>query len=366
MMLMTAAPSVGTLYSPSGGKRKPSGFTLQGRPSFRRRNLWLLMKVSLCVTARRLVGRRLVDGWSWNFECANLFLQEQMKHALAFSNLADAREFIDALTFNPVDDTGVTVSPNDADGPHGTWFVPENPVAGRTLLYFHGGGYAFYARSHTPMIALIADATCARTFAPDYRLTPENPHPAQIEDAISAYRWLLAQGTDPKQLVMAGDSAGGHLTLMTLVELKRLGLPQPALAIGVCPWTDIGNRGASLFGNQRYDWIQGDMALKFGEWYRGGNQLPAEALSPIYADLRGLAPMYIQAGGREVLHDMIHDFVAVTKEQGAEITLDVWNDMTHDFQAYGSLLSESAEALGRLRSEVDKYCGKEVNGEPVQ
>jgi epsilon-lactone hydrolase len=351
-----AGAVVRSVYVPTGGTRKASGFTLRGRGSYRRRSVWLLMKVTLGVTARRMMGRRLVKGWSWNFECANLFMQEQMKAAFGYATMAEAREFLEALAFNPVDDTAVTVSAVKAGGPRGSWFVPRNPAAGRMMLYFHGGGYAFYARSHGPMISLMADAAGARTVAPDYRLAPEHPHPAQLEDAVAAYRWLLEEGADPRRLVVAGDSAGGHLTLMLLIELRKLGLPQPALAVGICPWTDVGKRGASLFGNERYDWIQGEMALKFGEWYRGPGGPPVEALSPVSADLRGLAPMYIQAGGREILHDMIQDFVAAAKGQGAAVALDVWEDMTHDFQAYGSYLPESAEALGRLREEVGRRC----------
>jgi epsilon-lactone hydrolase len=345
------------LYVPTGGKRKPSGFTLRGRASFRLRNVWLLFKVSLAVTVRRLLGRPRVRGWSWNFECANLFLQAQMKHSFTLPNPADARAFLDALTFNPLDDPAVVATPARPGEPRGTWYVPKAPVANRTMLYLHGGGYAFYARSHAPMIALLADATAARTFALDYRLTPEHPHPAQLEDSLAAYRWLLQQGVNPTRLIVAGDSAGGHLALMTLLELRRLGLPQPALAIGICPWTDIGNRGASLFANQRFDWIQGDMALQFGAWYRGHSQLPDAELSPIYADLRGLAPLYLQAGDKEVLHDMIQEFVAIARQHGAAITLDVWKNMTHDFQAYGSFIPESAEALQKLHAQVDEHLG---------
>ncbi len=188
-------------------------------------------------------------------------------------------------------------------------------------------------------------------------MTPEHPHPAQQEDALAAYRYLLAEGVAPERLVLIGDSAGGHLTLMTLVALRREGLPQPALAIGLCPWTDIGARGASLVANDRYDLVQGWMAVRFGQWLQADTGFSREALSPIHQDYRGLAPIYCQGGGREGLIDMIRDFADELASQGAEATLDVWPDMIHDFQANGTTRPESAEAFARIRSAIARYAG---------
>ena len=311
-----------------------------------------LTRVSFDVTLRRLIGRPLVREWSWGVECGTLFLREQMRHAFTFADPADAREYLDSLVLNPVDRPDVTVAANSG-GPNGDWLQPGQAVRGRTMLYFHGGGYAFSSKAHTPMIALFAAAAKAHTFALDYRLTPEHPHPAQLEDAVAAYRWLLDAGTTPADLIIAGDSAGGHLTLMTMLELRRLGLPQPALAVGISPWTDIGARGESLFANDRFDWVLGDMALTFGRWYQGGTGLSREALSPINGHFAGLAPIYLQAGDKEILIDMIREFAAVTRAQGADVTLDVWPHMTHDFQAYGSMLPESLDALAKLGAVVD-------------
>jgi acetyl esterase/lipase len=116
---------------------------------------------------------------------------------------------------------------------------------------------------------MLASLLGARLFAPDYRLTPEHQHPAQQDDALAAFRYLLAEGIDPKRLVVIGDSAGGHLTLMLLVALRDAGLPQPALAVGLCPWTDIWERGRSLYANDPYDCVQEYMAVRFGKWRPG-------------------------------------------------------------------------------------------------
>jgi acetyl esterase/lipase len=278
-----------------------------------------------------------------------------MKQAFSFRSVAEAREFIESLTFKPAEVPDVARCPAGVGEPAGEWYVPRHAVPRRMMLYFHGGGYAFHTKSHTQMIALVAEASAARLFALNYRLTPEHAHPAQLEDAMAAYRWALSTGSHPSSLILAGDSAGGHLVLMTLLELRRLDMPQPALAIGLCPWTDIGTRGDSQFQNDRYDWVQGAQTLIFGEWYRGNSGLSVKEGSPIYADLRGLAPIYLQSGEREILRDMIGDFFEAARHQDADITLDVWKRMTHDFQAYGNMLAESREALLKLGMTVDRY-----------
>lgn len=120
-----------------------------------------------------------------------------------------------------------------------------------------------------------------------------------------------------------------------------------------------GRRGPSLFGNDRYDWVQGYMALKFGKWLKGNTQLSDAELSPISRNFRGLAPLYLQAGGREILFDMIREFEAAVRKQGAEVTLDTWANMTHDFQSFGSFLPESQEALKRIGVIIRRYCGNQ-------
>jgi acetyl esterase/lipase len=324
--------------------------------SHRIRSLWLLYRATINTTLRHLLRRSAVNGWSWNWECSNVFLREQMKHAFSLGSVVEAREFVDSLTFNPMEMPEVGRRPANPGEPAGDWYIPHYFVPGRMMLYFHGGGYAFYTKSHAHMIALVAEATATRLFAVNYRLTPEHPCPAQIEDAIAAYRWLLGSGVPASSIILAGDSAGGHLTLMTLLELRKLGMPQPALAVGLCPWTDIGSRGKSLFDNDRYDWVQGAQTLTFSEWYRGKSGLSVNQGSPIHGDFRQLAPIYLQAGEKEILHDMICDFADAVRRQPADVTLDIWKNMTHDFQAYGNMLPESRDALLKLGVIVDRYA----------
>ncbi len=318
-----------------------------------------LYSIGAAVTWRRLLGRKLVPEWPRDMEISNLFWREQFRRALRFSDIREGRAYFDSLKTYTDETFAVRRVPSDPGCPRGDWFEPERVQSSATLLYLHGGGYTFYAAVSRRFAEMLSGALGMKLFAADYRLTPEYPHPAQIEDALTAYRYLLAEGHDPSQLVIIGDSAGGHLTLMTLVALREAALPQPALAVGLCPWTDIGARGASLNGNDRYDVVQGYMAIQFGEWLLGPGPYSREALSPIHQDFRGLAPVYLQGGGKEVLIDMIRDFANALVEQGCDVLLDVWRHMTHDFQANGETLPESSEALQRIRAAIAYRTGQD-------
>jgi epsilon-lactone hydrolase len=352
---MTVQPSTQTRFPARKAKALP-GFRFSGPLSYRLKALGLLYKVSFLVTLRHLAGRPTVQGWTWAFESANSITREMMKAAFALPSAAEARTMLDSLLFNPSETPEVERIPSGEGDPKGTWFIPRNCVEGRTMLYLHGGGYAFHAKTHGQMISLVAEATGARTFSVDYRLTPEHPHPAQREDAMAAYRWLLGRGASPSSLVIAGDSAGGHLTIMTLVEIKKLGLPLPALGVGLCPWTDTADRGKSLFANNPFDWVQGEQTRIFSTWYHGSTGFTPADTSAFSLPLAGLPPLYLQAGGREILVDMIRDFAAEARRQGVDVTLDEWETMTHDFQAYGNLVSEARDALLKLGEVVDKYA----------
>ncbi|MBP2229348.1 acetyl esterase/lipase [Azospirillum agricola] len=325
---------------------------LQGRLRHKVRSLATISLLSAHVLARRALGRPLVPEWSPLFEISNLFWRAQFNHAFALRDIAEARAYFDSLVHVLDRVPDVDVHPSRPGEPRGDWFIPRVRKGEATLLHFHGGGYSFYADVTRRFIAMLADTLGFPVFAPDYRLTPEHPHPAQIEDGLAAYRFLLSEGVQPSRLVVCGDSAGGHLTLMTLVGLRAAGLPQPAIGIGLSPWTDVGRRGASQFGNDRYDLVQGYMTLCFADWLKGGGGFGDVELSPIHQDLRGLAPLYLQAGGKEILVDMIRDFAREARDQGARMRLDVWEHMTHEFQAHGQELRESREALERLGEAI--------------
>ena len=321
------------------------------------RSFALLMGIGARVTVRRMAGIALVPQWTRDMEIGNLFWRGQFERALSMENIEEGRAYFDSIQTYAHEPQATVCEPSSAGEPLGHWFLPPAQKTDATILYMHGGGYAFYAELTREFIAFLSAYLGAKIFAPDYRLTPEHPHPAQIEDAMAAYRFVLAQGTEPKSLVVAGDSAGGHLALMTMIEARNEGLPQPAMGLCLCPWTDIGERGASFHVNDQFDLVQGWMALKFGELLKGGGGFSNEELSPIHRDLKGLAPLYLQGGGKEVLIDMIRDFAQAVRDQGGEVTLDVFEHMTHNFQEFALSLPESREALARIADSVASHTG---------
>ncbi len=329
-----------------------------GRWSYRLQNLADLLAQSAAVTVRRWRRGPRRPSWSWALESSTAVLRAQMAagfHLAARTGAPTAgREYVDALCFASPAVPQVTIEP--AAGPiKGHWYTPRAGAGPWTVLYLHGGGYYYYAKAHENLIALMALAAEARTFALDYRLIPEHPFPAQLEDALAAYRWLLDQGVEARRLVVAGDSAGGNLALALLQVLRREGLPQPALGYGLCPWTDVENTGASLQSNADADSLQPYMAATWARQLCAGGADPRDPLvSPVHADLRGLAPIYLQAGGAEVLLDMIRAFAAHAAAQGADVTLDVWDEMPHDFQAYGESLPQARAAWQHFRQQLSK------------
>lgn len=328
---------------------------LQGKIRHRIKSYLAISRISILVLGRRLIGNPVEKNWSVMFEIGVLFWRHQFNCAFSASEFQDGRDYFDSLVTDTGIDFPVTEHRAEPNQPRGNWYRFNGKKANIKALYLHGGGYAFRSEISAIFARTFSGLLGVDLFMPEYRLTPEHPHPAQLNDALTAYRYMIDTGLNPEDIFLIGDSAGGHLVLMLLQALKAEGLPQPALAIGLCPWTDIGERGASLFENDKYDLVQGYMAVKFGEWLQGNTDYTREELSPIHQNYKGLAPLYLQAGGREVLVDMIRDFADAVKKQGCEITLDIWPHMTHNFQGHGQTHPNSAEAFVRMGEAIQAY-----------
>lgn len=314
-------------------------------------SLLALTSISFATFMRRALGYRLDPGWDVNLEIGIRFWRHQFTVAMAQKEMAQGRLIFDSLQTQTDDQYDVTI--NASMTPPGHWYLPSRMQSAATLLYLHGGGYTFHGKTSQRYAAMLAHHTGARVFAPDYRLTPEHPHPAQRDDALAAWHYL-AKDTPADKMVVIGDSAGGHMALMLLQSLRDTFQSQPALCIGLCPWTDIGERGISLHGNDPYDLVQGWMALRFGQWLDPEGKSGRSALSPIAHNYAGLAPIYLQAGGREILRDMICDFAEQQHRNGAIVLLDLWPDMPHNFQAFDSTTASSTDALARICEAI--YC----------
>ncbi|MDO8288440.1 MAG: alpha/beta hydrolase [Parvibaculum sp.] len=245
---------------------------------------------------------------------------------------------------------GVTIEHVDIDGIPAEIITPEGRTPERTLLYLHGGGYILCSPdTHRPLVSALSKKSGSRALLIDYRLAPEHPFPAAIDDAVKAYRWLIAQGTDPKTITLAGDSAGGGLTMATLFSLRDAGDPMPAGAALLSPWTDLAMSGASHITHQKRDpMLSVEGALIGARHYLGGASPTNPLASPLYGNFDGLPPLFIHVGGNEILLDDSLRLAERAKAAGVEVTLKVWPDMPHVFQA--------ARFLPEARSSVNEIA----------
>lgn len=254
---------------------------------------------------------------------------------------------------------GVTVEKTQMAGVPGEWLTPDGVGGKGALLYLHGGGYALGStRSHRHMCAAIAQALGSPVLLIDYRRAPEHPFPAAVDDAVAVYRALLDSGYDASGLAIAGDSAGGGLTIATLVAARDAGLAMPAAAVCISPWANLENVGSSY--NEKADidpMVNHDDLERWTAAYLGEMDRKAPLASPVHADLKGLPPVMVQVGEAEVLLSDSELLTQRLKAAGVPVTLKVWPDMIHVWHWFGPVLSEGREATGEMAGFVIEQLG---------
>jgi len=245
---------------------------------------------------------------------------------------------------------GVDVTDADANGVPGLWISPRSASSDHVVLYLHGGGYVVQsARTHVKLAAHIAVNANCRVLSIDYRLAPEHPHPAAVTDSLAAYRYLLDSGFPAHRIAISGDSAGGGLTIATLVAARDAGLPQPLAGVPLSPWVDLEGTGESMDSNAGTDFMVGRGALAImADLFVNGSSKREPLAAPLYAELHDLAPLYIQVGGHETLLDDSTRLAAKAARAGVEVRLDVFPEMQHVFQAFVGQMPEATEAVGRI------------------
>lgn len=242
----------------------------------------------------------------------------------------------------------VTMEITDVEGVPAAWFDTPGNDPSKVILYLHGGGYIFCSAltTHRDLLWRLAQAAECRVLAIDYRLAPENPFPAAIDDAVKAYRWLLKEGYAPKSLAIAGDSAGGGLTFGCALKLRDEGTPLPAALVGMSPWTDLAATGASVVKNAKSDPVIPAQGLREGaEYYLQGQNPKNPYASPLYGDMKGLPPTLLQVSNEEVLLDDSRRLAAKMKGAGVPVLLDIWNGLPHVWQGLAMLLPEGRAAI---------------------
>ncbi len=250
---------------------------------------------------------------------------------------------------------GIEVSPVTIEGVTGIqnrqaeWLIPCGATKEKVILYLVGGGYVSGScTDHRAMVAKITKGSGVTTLLFDHRLAPEDPFPAALDDAVTAYRWLLAQGISPSDIIIAGDSAGGGLCLAALLTLRDQGIPLPAAAVALSPWTDLALTGESYQTKLKASIDPPGMSIVCSKYYAGENDPRLPWISPLYGHLRGLPPIFICVGTNETMLDDSTRFAEKAKAADVDVTLRVWEGMVHCFPLMAPLFPEATQALDEV------------------
>jgi epsilon-lactone hydrolase len=268
----------------------------------------------------------------------------------ANGTIEEMRAGMEALTGALPPPRDISVQPVEARGVPAEWVSVKDAQPDGTVLYFHGGGYVLGSvRTHRTLVSGISRAARARVLSLDYRLAPENPFPAAVEDGLAAYRFLLEGGTPPERVALAGDSAGGGLTVAVLLALRDAGQRLPAAAVCISPWFDLTLTGESMRTRAEVDpLVRSEHLQLVADAYLAGADPRTPLASPLHGDLTGLPPMLIQVGTAEVLLDDSTRFAAAAREAGVDVTLETWDEMIHVWHAFAVILPEGRQAIDRI------------------
>jgi epsilon-lactone hydrolase len=293
---------------------------------------------------------------SWQADLVSILIRMMVKRRLEGSEADVVKQIRSSLELSqlirsliaPVDLRAVSAVKDGSV--KGEW-LRFNGEPRQTIYYLHGGAYvACSPETHRAFTSALSRAANASVFALDYRLAPEHRFPAAVEDAVAGYRWLLDQGVDPQEIVIGGDSAGGGLTLATLIALRDAGEQLPRAAFVISPWTDLACAGRSLDANDERDpMFYGAGVRWMAPVYLGGASPRDPLASPIYADLSKLPPLLIHVSDNEVLLDDSTRLADRAKQCGVNVDLRVWNDLPHAWPVFVAFrMPESFQALGEI------------------
>ena len=236
------------------------------------------------------------------------------------------------------------------------WIIPAGARPDQVVMYIHGGGFiSGTCHTHRMHVIKIARRCGTKMLLFDYRLAPEHPFPAAVEDCLTAYAWLLQEGYDPANIMMMGESAGGTLTLSTLIALRDQGIELPKAAISISPVTDLTCQADSFRANAKKDIAPMNSWTVWTNFYIAGNDPHHPWLSPLMADLTGLPPIMIQVGTHEIHLDDARNFATKAQQSGVEVTLRIWGGMVHAFPLLAPLFAEAQQAMDEIGTYVKDH-----------
>jgi len=253
---------------------------------------------------------------------------------------------------------GIEVSPFTIDGMKAEWLIPDGASKEKVIMYCIGGGYVSGScNDHRLIVAKVARVTGAAILMYEHRNAPEHPYPAALDDSLAAYKWLLEQGTSPKDIVIMGESAGGGLCLATLLAIRDQNLPLPAGAVALSPWTDLKLTGASYQTKRNVCISPEGMNVVCSKYYYGDHDPEHPYISPLYGDLQGLPPLCINVGEYETMLDDSTRFAEKAKAAGVDVTLRVGEKMVHCYPLMAPMFPEATQAM----SEINAFIRTRLN-----
>ncbi len=262
-----------------------------------------------------------------------------------YTSVQKNKSIPDDVKFEKIDANGVPVE----------WIITSNTKSKQIIFYLFSGGYMWGSLETRRFIPyLLGRATKLRCLNIGYRLAPEHPFPAALENSVNAYKWLLSTGIHSNNIIMAGASAGGGLTIATMLKLKELGLPLPTAGILLSPWADLTCKGESLKTNAKFSPFGPILVQIMANAYLNKEKPTNPFTSPVFADLKGLPPLLIQAGSIEILLDDSILLADKAKSAGVSVNLEIWEGMTHVFHNFGDNLPDSRIALKNISKFIQK------------
>ncbi len=304
------------------------------------------------VARRRRRGQRVSPRWSFLYAVGVDYLRAGFAYLENLSH-ADYRREMEAMTVPDPVERRVEISAVTIAGRAVEVLRPRGVAAERTILYLHGGSYHYgSALTHRPITLRLALAASAEVLVVDYRLAPEHPYPAGLEDAVAVYEAIVQGRARPGSLVIAGDSAGGGLTGALILALRERGIAKPAGAAMICPWVDLAVRDGSMIRNAELDWLDHRTIDELARGYAAGASFEDPLLSPIRGIAEGdpsaLPPILVQVGSLELLVDQAVDFAEQARAAGVDVALRVWEDMVHDWHLFASFDRQGMAAIEEI------------------